>query len=65
MDNEKIQELLKEEMSKDFSTMEKVKAFTYHIGMVLFGSVLCPEKHKDCMKVFDEFVKLNKSKESV
>lgn len=65
MDNEKarIREILQKEMSQDFSTMEKVKAFGYHVGMVLFGFIICPEKYENYIKVFDEFVKMNEENE--
>lgn len=60
MDN--VEKLLREQMNDEFSTIDKVKAFSYHVGMVLFGSILCPEKHKEYMKVFDEFVKIRNEK---
>ena len=61
MDNEKekIRGLLEKGMNTDYSTMEKIKAFTYHVAMVSFGFIFCPEKYENYCKVFDEYIKMN------
>lgn len=55
---DKVEEILKEHMNDTFSTTEKLKAFLYHIGMVMFGPILCPEKHQEYIDVFEKFVNM-------
>ena len=61
-ENEKIRGLLEKGMNTYYSTMEKIKAFGYHVGMVTFGFILCPEKYETYIKVFDEYIKMTENK---
>ncbi len=45
-----------EENEGKYKFVQKCEAFVYHVGMTLFGSWLCPEKHDAYFQYFDELM---------
>lgn len=55
-----IEKNIKEELDENknrYSFTQKLNAFVYHIGMTVFGPMLCKEKHDEYFEYFDELCK--------
>jgi hypothetical protein len=53
-----------EDFEREFSSSEKLKAFLYHLYMVTFAMILEPEKHKNYVETFDEFIEYRKQQQN-
>ena len=47
----------------EYSFGKKLSAFAYHVGMTLFGEIICPDKYRDYKLAFDAFVAMKRNEE--
>lgn len=51
-----------DKFQQKYSECDKFKSFLYHLYIITVGAIIQPDKHKQYVAVFDEFVKQKQGK---